>query len=120
MAKFCTKCGKKLEDGQVCDCEKKKAGAKAAKTEEKVVATETAPTTGIDFNWYANSYLDIIKGLFTKPVDAIKKYATSKNLGLGLVSMVIACIVMGIFPYCFATEGTVSIMKAIGDMAGVP
>ena len=23
MAKFCTKCGKKLVDGQPCDCEKK-------------------------------------------------------------------------------------------------
>ena len=22
MAKFCTKCGKKLEEGKVCDCEK--------------------------------------------------------------------------------------------------
>ena len=62
MAKFCTKCGKELKDGKACDCE--------------VVSTKTE---GVDISGYVNSYIEIIKGIFTKPVTTIKKYVTADN-----------------------------------------
>lgn len=95
MAKFCTKCGKKLEEGQVCDC------SKQTKKEEKVVATTN---NGFDFNQMVNSYIDMIKGIFTKPVDTVKKYATSDNFVLGIIALVLNCIVSGIFLYCLCSE----------------
>ena len=60
MAKFCTKCGKKLEEGQVCSCE-----AKATKA-------TSSNNGGFDVKECANSYLDMLKGIFTKPVETIK------------------------------------------------
>ena len=36
MAKFCTKCGKKLEDGKPCDCENKE-NKKVEEVEAEVV-----------------------------------------------------------------------------------
>ena len=52
MAKFCIHCGRKLEDGEVCTCQI-----------EKQVNTHNI---GADI-------LDVIKGMFVKPVDTIKK-----------------------------------------------
>lgn len=97
MAKFCTKCGKKLEEGQVCDC------GKQVKKEEKVMPA-TVNSNGFDFNETLNSYIDMVKGIFVKPVDTIKKYATSDNFILGLIALALNCIISGIFLYCFCSE----------------
>ena len=74
MAKFCTKCGKKLEDGQVCDC------TKTVSQSASQANTGSQSTGNIDFNRGLNDYLDIIKGIFTKPADTIKKYAQSNKV----------------------------------------
>lgn len=104
MAKFCTKCGKKLEEGQVCDCSKNK-------TKKEEVRKSTS---GFDFNAYLNSYVDIIKGVFTKPVDTIKKHATADNFILGLICILINCIVSGVFLYCFLGKAISSISSMMG------
>ena len=95
MAKFCTKCGKKLEDGKPCDCCKKEV--------KKEVVVESK-TNGFDFNECVNSYIEMVKGIFVKPIDTIKKFATSSNFVLGLIALAINCIVSGIFLYCIAKE----------------
>ena len=105
MAKFCTKCGKKLEEGQVCDCSK------------TVTTSETVATTashGFDFNECVNSYIEIIKGIFVKPVDTLKKFATSDNFILGLIALVLNCIISGVFLYCFASEATGLLTSLMG------
>lgn len=91
MAKFCTKCGKKLEEGKACDCE---------------VTTEVVQTAsqGFDIKECANAYLDIIKGIFTKPVNTIQKYVTEGNLVLGIIAILLNSIVNGLFVYCFCTK----------------
>ena len=65
MAKFCTKCGKKLEDGKTCDCQKNK------KVEEKVVETTS---TQIDIKESLMDCINVFKKIFTKPVEAIKEF----------------------------------------------
>lgn len=105
MAKFCTKCGKKLEEGKACDCAKKE-------TNEAVVTTTTS--NGFDFNECVNSYIEMVKGIFVNPVDTIKKFATSNNFVLGIISLVLNCIVSGIFLYCFANEA----MGLVGSLMG--
>jgi membrane protein len=94
MAKFCTKCGKKLEDGKPCDCCKKEV-------KKEVVESKT---NSFDFNECVNSYIEMVKGIFVKPIDTIKKFATSSNFVLGLIALAINCIVSGIFLYCIAKE----------------
>ena len=95
MAKFCTKCGKKLEDGKPCDC---------CKEEVKKEVVVESKTNGFDFNKCVNSYIEMVKGIFVKPIDTIKKFATSSNFVLGLIALAINCIVSGIFLYCIAKE----------------
>lgn len=95
MAKFCTKCGKKLEDGKPCDC---------CKEEVKKEVVVESKTNGFDFNECVNSYIEMVKGIFAKPIDTIKKFATSSNFVLGLIALAINCIISGIFLYCIAKE----------------
>ncbi len=103
MAKFCSKCGKKLEDGKPCDCEKN----------DSKVESKTS-TSGFDFNECVNSYIDIVKKIFCKPVDAIKKYSTENKFSLGIIALVINCIITGIFVYCLLNEAS----GALGSLFG--
>ena len=105
MAKFCTKCGKKLEDGQVCDC------TKTVSQSASQANTGSQSTGNIDFNRGLNDYLDIIKGIFTKPADTIKKYAQSNKVLLGIVAMIINCLVSGLFFYFFCKEALGGLMS---------
>lgn len=104
MAKFCTKCGKKLEEGQVCDCTKKES--------TNQVSSNTQAVGNIDFNRGLNDYIDIIKGIFTKPADTIKKYSKSNKVLLGIVAMIINCLVSGLFFYFFCSKALSGLMSA--------
>ena len=60
MAKFCTNCGKKLKDGEVCNCKKVEISTK-------------------DFNSYMTSLLNVLKGMFVKPIDTLKSFIADSN-----------------------------------------
>ena len=100
MAKFCTKCGKKLEEGEVCTCS------------QNTVKTNTTAAGSIDVNQGFNDYLNIIKGIFTRPSDTIKEYAKGDKFLLGIIAIVINCLVSGLFFYFF-------IDKAVGGLMGM-
>ena len=101
MAKFCTKCGKALEEGQVCDCQ----------ANQPVAASSTS---SVDVSKYVNSYLEVLKGIFTKPVDTIKKFVTESNFVLGIIALVIKCIISGIFVYFLAKEALGAVLEVMG------
>ena len=101
MAKFCTKCGKKLEEGEVCTCS------------QNTAKTSTSAAAGsVDFNQLFNDYVNIIKGIFTRPSDTIKEYAKGGKMLLGIIALVINCLVSGLFFYFFMD-------KAFGGLMGM-
>lgn len=108
MAKFCTKCGKKLEDGMTCDCAKKET---ATSVKEEVVASKSA-------NDIVNSLIDIVKGIFVKPIDTIRKYADDSNMLLGFILMAINSLITGIMVYFLAKEsmGLLTSMMGFGSL----
>lgn len=83
MAKFCTKCGKKLEEGQACDCSKNK----------KVVET----TTKIDIKESCIDCLNVFKKIFTKPLEAIEEFVTENKFISGIIMVVVAAISNGLY-----------------------
>ena len=99
MAKFCTKCGKKLEEGETCNC------SSAQKTSAPAQAS-------FDFNELLNDYVSVIKGIFTNPSDTIKEFAKSSKMVLGIIAMAINTIISGLFFYFY-------IDKAIGGFLGM-
>ena len=103
MAKFCTKCGKKLEEGEVCNC--------SANT---VKASTTASSGNVDINQGFNDYVNIIKGIFTHPSDTIKEYAKGDKFLLGIIAIVINCLISGVFFYFFIDKAFGSAMGMFG------
>lgn len=88
MSKFCTKCGKKLEDGKVCDCQKNK------KVEEKVVETTSSQ---IDIKESLMDCVNVFKKIFTKPVEAIKEFVCDNKFIAGIIMIVVAAISTGLY-----------------------
>ncbi len=110
MAKFCTKCGKKLEEGKPCDCEKEKKIEKEKEIEEQKERTNEK----FDIQSYVNTYIEILKNIFTKPVDTVKKFATEENFILGLIAILINSLISGVFVYCFTKEALNSVTSGMG------
>lgn len=86
MAKFCTKCGKKLEEGQVCDCS-------ATTTKQTVVTADSK----IDFKESCMDCVNVFKKIFTKPLDAIKAFVCENKFVAGIIMVVLAALSSGLY-----------------------
>ena len=102
MAKFCTKCGKKLDEGEICTC-------------DKSTVSVGCTASSVDINEGFNDYVNIIKGIFTRPSDTIKEYAKGNKFLLGIVAIIINCLISGLFFYFFIDNA----MKSLGGMFGM-
>lgn len=83
MAKFCTKCGKELTEGQACDCQASQ--------------TATANTGSVDFKECGKDCLNLLKGIFTKPVETIKNFVVDNKLVAAIIMIVVAALSNGLF-----------------------
>lgn len=101
MAKFCTRCGKTLEEGKACECV----------STMNTPVNQTNGTSNIDFNRGFNDYIDIIKGIFVKPADTIKAFTKSNKGLLGGVAILINCLVTGLFFYFFCSKSMTGLMS---------
>ena len=107
MAKFCTKCGNKLEEGQVCSC-------------STAAAPAVATASSNNANEIVNSLIDIAKGIFVKPIDTIKKYADDANMLLGFILIAINSLITGIMGYLLVKESFASIASLfMGDFGSL-
>ncbi len=85
MAKFCTKCGSELVDSKCPNCKEKK--------ETKVV--ETTETEDLKTSFM--SCLEVLKGIFIKPIDTIKSFVCENKFIAGIIMIVVAAITSGIY-----------------------
>lgn len=79
MAKFCTKCGKKLKEGEKCSCE------------------ETVVVQANDFSSLFKQLIENIKGIIVKPIDTIKNSKEDDKFILSLITVAIYGIIIGLF-----------------------
>lgn len=98
MAKFCSKCGKELKTNETCSCEKKVERKKESKKKEEVVVE--APVSTQMFQTFTN----VVKGIFTKPIDTIQTYSVSENFTFGMIMILINCIITGLFVFLLGKE----------------
>ena len=105
MAKFCTKCGRELKEGEKCSC-----------SEGKTTKT-TASNKG-----YFSDVLSILKGMFTKPVSTLKEYSTDNNLVIALILMGVCVLFGSLFVFCLLNKmfTTVSLLGGgLSTMSGL-
>lgn len=87
MAKFCTKCGKKLEEGTICDCQVNDVKQKAV----------VASNVNIDLKESSLDCVNVFKKIFTKPVEAIKEFVCDNKFVAGIIMVVVAAITSGLY-----------------------
>lgn len=86
MAKFCIHCGRKLNEGEVCTCQ-----------------------ANVQNDNIGNDLASIIKGIFVKPVDTIKKYTNEKYFNLSLILVLIFGLAGALF--------VISLLKNVVDLS---
>lgn len=87
MANFCTKCGKKLEDGKLCDCQNNVSST----------TTVVASSNGIDIKESFMDCVNVFKKIFTKPIDAIKDFVCDNKFIAGIIMIVVTAITNGLY-----------------------
>lgn len=118
MAKFCTKCGKKLEEGKTCDCQKKKKTVKEEETNDvakEVGEAVDATAKAIANNDYVKKIMSILKTIFVKPVDTMKKNTKENNFVVGLIGIGLTAIFAGLFTYLYLKEFVGTIFSAFSS-----
>lgn len=90
MAKFCTTCGKKLENGEICSCNEKNEVLDDGQELQPII-----PTVGL-----FDDLGSILKESFTHPVSTIVRYNTDSNLIISIIFMVVCALASGLFAYC--------------------
>ena len=107
MAKFCTNCGRKLEEGEVCNCEEVKTvnepqKGKVEKQTNTPSITINLPNASAISNSDAGKKIgEILKGIFVKPIDTIKEYTKEENFSVALIFVLISSIFTGLFTMAY-------------------
>ena len=97
MAKFCTKCGKKLDEGQKCTCEKIKRETKTFENTKEV--------------YEQSDLIKIIESFINKPIDTLSNL---KNYHFNsYVLLIIASLITGLLGTIFKVRGMHSNIIAI-------
>lgn len=95
MAKFCIHCGKKLEDGEVCNC----------RASQNVVANGNMGT----------DMLEVLKGMFARPIDTLKAYTDGKHFSLALILLGILAIVTALFTCSLVKNSADALFGSFGS-----
>lgn len=103
MAKFCSKCGKPLEDGKPCNCE---GTVKASSASQK------------GFGEMLKEYWELVKNVFKKPVTIVEENASEDKFGVALISMGASGIMMGLFICLIMKKMVGALLSGFGSLAG--
>ena len=80
--RFCTKCGRQLNDGEVCTCQ--------AQPQQSVPVQAQAKTASPDF---IGDIMEFFKTVFKKPADAVCTYVNKGSLIASLIILAVCAIV---------------------------
>lgn len=122
MAKFCTKCGKPLVEGQTCNCGNsvqpkvetlnfEQPSQKDFQQAQQMNQAMGAPMnqqvmnqSHSSANNLFNDCLNIVKNFFKKPVDTIEKNANDNKMVHAIIMVVINALTFGLFAICLMKE----------------
>ncbi len=84
---FCTKCGRQLNDGEVCNCQSQTT-TPVQPVQPQAAQPQAASINTAQAGAFFGKVWSVIKGVITKPVETISSYVNSANVA-------IACVLIG-------------------------
>ncbi|MEE3342980.1 MAG: YIP1 family protein [Bacilli bacterium] len=114
MSRFCEKCGKQLEDGEVCNCSESSNLANNSIINNSITDNSNDNNSNHELNNNqlnnnnsniinnsssnntVNTIIDIAKNLFIKPFDVLANNITENNFIIGIVLIVAASFAKGL------------------------
>lgn len=128
---FCPKCGKQLEDGQVCTCQVQPVQP------QPVQVQPVQPKAAASTPKFFKVMLNFFKGVFTKPADSVREYVAEAPIltpvilvgALSLISAIIEVIRMvianakalsslGSLASFYSYKPTYSVLNIVGGFFG--
>lgn len=101
MAKFCTKCGKPLENGKECSC------------------TENTKTTTVESNGtLVQECIEIIKNVLKKPIDTLEENIDEEKTNNAFVMVGLDALAIGLFVVVLVKEVFGELMGVMGTLMG--
>lgn len=94
---FCTQCGKELEDGQVCGCQKN-----FADNVQLNIDNEKAQKLKENSKNFANNILQVFLQILKKPARAGKEFIQSGNVMFSMAFIILQGIISGIIVMVYA------------------
>lgn len=98
MAKFCTNCGNKLKEGETCSCQKQVQASNSS-----IVST----------------FMDLIKGMFAKPVDTMSSFIGEGNFNNALIALGANAVSIAILVAILCKELYTTLYTSIFGFAGL-
>lgn len=83
MAKYCTNCGKKLKEGEKCDCKK-----------DNTLNNETTQKA-----------IDLVRGMLYTPIDTIRDFTKKSSFNLAMILVGILSVITGLFTMSLCKNG---------------
>lgn len=92
MAKFCTKCGEELIQGEkhICSAKKEETKLREAKEVKEI-------KSDIDFKEGFTNCLEFLKTVFVKPIETVENFVTEKKYLSGIILIVLTAIASGLY-----------------------
>ncbi len=94
MAKFCTKCGKQLGEGMVCDCQVNTVVQPNMNVRQGTVGTSDIVA---DVKKGFMDCVNVFKKVFTTPFEAIKEFVCDNKFIAGIIMLLVTAITSGLY-----------------------
>lgn len=98
MAKFCTNCGNKLKEGEVCECKKQTQSSNLA---------------------LLSTFVELVKGMFVKPVDTMASFIDEENFNNALIALAANAVSVALLVAVLCKELFSSIFGLMGLSSGL-
>lgn len=112
MAKFCTKCGKLLNEGEVCNC------TTVVEPIQQAVVTTTYVAQQPQGNSLFKECVEIVKNFFKKPIDVLQENTNESKLTNSIVMIAINGLSIGLFVVVLIKEVLASLITTMGLLSG--
>lgn len=103
MAKFCTYCGKQLEEGTTCDCPQSQAAAQAQSAPQQAAPQPTYAAPNPAAQAIGNGFKSLLT-IVNKPMETMQNFLRGENFIVALILVGAQALIAGFFSLALLSD----------------